>query len=49
VSESSARAAFRRDIGRIEATQRAAELLEKRGVIEVWKETNMYRLKPSQK
>ena len=34
------------DIGKIEATQRAAELLAKRGVIEIWKETNLYRLKP---
>jgi hypothetical protein len=34
------------DIGKIEATQRAAELLEKRGLIEIWKETGLYRLKP---
>lgn len=34
------------DIGKIKATQTAAELLEKRGVIEIWKETNLYRLKP---
>jgi hypothetical protein len=33
-------------IGKLEATQRAAELLAKRGVIEVWPETNLYRLKP---
>jgi hypothetical protein len=33
-------------IGKVDATQRAAELLEKRGVIEIWKETNQYRLKP---
>jgi hypothetical protein len=33
------------DIGKIEATQRAAELLEKRGVIEIWPETKMYGLK----
>jgi hypothetical protein len=26
----------------------AAELLEKRGVIEIWPETNLYRLKPAQ-
>jgi hypothetical protein len=31
-------------IGNLEATKRAAELLAKRGVIEVRKETNMYRL-----
>lgn len=37
------------DIGKIEATQRAAELLEKRGVIEVWPETQQYRLKQPQK
>jgi hypothetical protein len=35
------------DIGKIEATQKAAELLEKRGVIEIWPETNQYRLKPA--
>jgi hypothetical protein len=34
------------DIGKLEATQQAAELLAKRGVIEIWKETNQYRLKP---
>jgi hypothetical protein len=34
------------DIGKLEATQKAAELLEKRGVIENWPETNQYRLKP---
>lgn len=34
------------DIGKLEATQKAAELLEKRGVIEIWPETNLYRLKP---
>jgi hypothetical protein len=33
-------------IGKLEATQRAAELLAKRGVIEVWPETQLYRLKP---
>jgi hypothetical protein len=33
-------------IGKLEATQKAAELLAKRGVIEIWPETNMYRLKP---
>jgi hypothetical protein len=32
-------------IGNIEATKRAAEMLEKRGVIEIWKETGLYRLK----
>lgn len=34
------------DIGRDEATVRAAELLEKRGVIEVRQPMNQYRLKP---
>jgi hypothetical protein len=34
------------NIGKLGATQRAAELLAKRGVIEIWKETNLYRLKP---
>jgi hypothetical protein len=34
------------DIGKIEATKKAAELLAKRGVIEIWPETNGYRLKP---
>jgi hypothetical protein len=33
-------------IGKVDATQRAAELLEKRGVIEIWQVTNQYRLKP---
>jgi hypothetical protein len=37
------------DIGKIEATKRAAELLAKRGVIEVCSETNMYRLTPAKK
>jgi hypothetical protein len=32
-------------ISKIEAPQKAAELLAKRGVIEIWKETNQYRLK----
>jgi hypothetical protein len=31
-------------IGDLEATQKAAELLAKRGVIEISKETNQYRL-----
>ena len=31
-------------IGKIEATRKAAELLAKRGVIEIWKETGLYRL-----
>jgi hypothetical protein len=30
----------------MDATKKAAELLAKRGVIEVWKETVLYRLKP---
>jgi hypothetical protein len=33
---------------KLEATKKAAELLEKRGVIEVWPETNMDRLKKPQ-
>lgn len=33
-------------IGKLEASQRAAALLAKRGVIEIWRETNQYRLKP---
>jgi hypothetical protein len=33
------------DIGKIEATRKAAELLAKRGVIEIWKETGLYRPK----
>jgi hypothetical protein len=33
------------NIGKLEATREAAQLLEKRGVIEIWKETNLYRLK----
>lgn len=32
-------------IGNIEATKRAAELLAKRDVIEIWRETGLYRLK----
>jgi hypothetical protein len=32
-------------IGNIEATKKAAELLAKRGVIEIWPETGLYRLK----
>jgi hypothetical protein len=32
-------------IGKLEATRKAAELLAKRGVIEVWPETQLYRLK----
>jgi hypothetical protein len=34
------------DIGALEATKKAAKLLEKRGVIEIWHEINRYRLKP---
>jgi hypothetical protein len=33
-------------IGNIDASKRAVELLEKRGIVEVWKETGLYRLKP---
>jgi hypothetical protein len=32
-------------IGNIDATKRAAELLAKRGVIEIWAESGLYRLK----
>lgn len=31
-------------VGYLDATKKAAELLAKRGVIEIWPETNMYRL-----
>ena len=34
------------NIGKVEATKKAAELLAKRGVIEIWSETQLYRLKP---
>lgn len=34
------------NIGKLEATKKAAVLLAKRGVIEIWPETNQYRLKP---
>jgi hypothetical protein len=33
-------------IGYLDATKKAVELLAKRGVIEVWPETGLYRLKP---
>jgi hypothetical protein len=33
-------------IGNIDASKRAVELLEKRGMVEIWKETGLYRLKP---
>jgi hypothetical protein len=33
------------NIGKLEATQKAAELLAKGGVIEIWPEKNQYRLK----
>ena len=33
-------------IGKLDADKRAAELLEKRGVIEIWRETGLYRMKP---
>jgi hypothetical protein len=36
-------------IGSLEATRMAAELLAKRGVIEIWRETGLYRLKPAPK
>jgi hypothetical protein len=32
-------------IGNLEATKKAADLLAKRGVIEIWGETGLYRLK----
>jgi len=32
-------------IGNLEATKKAAKLLAARGVIEVWPETHMYKLK----
>lgn len=32
-------------IGNIDATKKAAELLAKRDVIEIWPETGLYRLK----
>jgi hypothetical protein len=35
-----------RPIGKLEATRKAADLLAKRGVIEIWPETQLYRLKP---
>jgi hypothetical protein len=34
------------NIGKLEATKEAAELLAKRGVIEIWPQTQLYRLKP---
>jgi hypothetical protein len=33
-------------IGKLEATRKAADLLAKRGVIEIWPQTGLYRLKP---
>jgi hypothetical protein len=33
-------------IGNLDATKKAAELLAARGVIEIWPETGMYRIKP---
>lgn len=43
------RAAHRPDkwhkIGYLDATKKAAELLAKRGVIEIWRETGLYRIK----
>jgi hypothetical protein len=36
-------------IGSIDATKKAAELLAARGVIEIWKETGLYRLKQPSK
>lgn len=37
------------DIGKLDATKKAAELLAKRGIIEIWPETNGYRLKAAPK
>lgn len=37
------------DIGKLPEFKTAAELLAKRGIIEVWPETNGYRLKPKPK
>jgi hypothetical protein len=34
------------EIGPLPASKQAAALLEKRGVIEIWPETGLYRLKP---
>jgi hypothetical protein len=34
------------NIAKLEVTQKAAVLLEKRGVIEIWRETNQYRPNP---
>jgi hypothetical protein len=31
---------------KLEATRKAAALRDKRGVIEIWPETGMYRIKP---
>ena len=33
-------------IGALDATKKAAELLAKRGMIELWPQADMYRLKP---
>jgi hypothetical protein len=33
-------------VGKLEATRKAAELFAKRGVIEIWKETGLCRLAP---
>jgi hypothetical protein len=34
------------DIGKLAEFKTAAELLANRGVIEIWRETGLYRLKP---
>jgi hypothetical protein len=34
------------EIGKLHESQKAADLLAKRGVIEIWPQTNLYRLKP---
>jgi hypothetical protein len=36
-------------IGYLDATKKAAELLAKRGVIEIWNQTGLCRLKPTKK
>jgi len=35
------------EIGKLPEFKSAAELLAKRGVIEIWPQTNLYRLKPA--
>jgi hypothetical protein len=35
----------RQPVGKLDATRKAADLLAKRGMIEIWPETGLYRLK----